>query len=72
MFIKGYKYTSPIFLLSKFYPIGFTCKVFNETILIDQEQSKELQKYCTIFPSLDFSHGFLNNKVLLIMEREVL
>ena len=46
----------PLFFLLSFVPLSFIGAIFNETILINQEQPKELQEHCTSFLLLDFSH----------------
>lgn len=44
------------FLSLSFVPLSFIGINFNETILINQGQPKELQKLCIIFLLVDFSH----------------
>lgn len=55
MFIKDISVLS-FFLSLSFVPLSFIGAIFNETILINQEQPKELQEHCTSFLLLDFSH----------------
>ena len=55
MLVKGVSILYSFFLRPGFVLLGFTSKVFNETVLTYQDQFKELSKYCTLFPSLGFS-----------------